>query len=88
MPVRYGQTGSGKTFTMEGYNYTTGSQPAAGGSMPSSVKVRQGAPIADFESTPEHQLGIIPRAVHELFTALKKDATRRSTVRYDACLMN
>lgn len=73
---RYGQTGSGKTFTMEGYKYITSSN-----ANPSGTRGRIGAPIADFENTPEPQLGVIPRAVHALFEALKKDTSRRSTVR-------
>jgi hypothetical protein len=74
----YGQTGSGKTFTMEGYKYVA--SPAGAGSNPSAGRGK-GAPVADFENTPEHQLGLIPKAVQALFAALKKDSTRRSTVR-------
>mmetsp|Transcript_16196 Transcript_16196/g.49208 ORF Transcript_16196/g.49208 Transcript_16196/m.49208 type:complete len:785 (-) Transcript_16196:291-2645(-) len=49
----YGQTGSGKTFTMEGFEYL----PAANGK----------APQVDIEGTPPTRLGIVPRAVRQLF---------------------
>jgi hypothetical protein len=39
------------------------------------------APAADFEGTPPEQLGVTPRAVHELFGALAKDPERRASVR-------
>ena len=49
----YGQTGSGKTHTMEGYQYRLDAR---------------GAPAPDFGTDPE-ALGIVPRAVGELFEA-------------------
>merc|ERR1712091_627479 len=49
----YGQTGSGKTHTMEGYQYQLDAR---------------GAPAPDFGTDPE-ALGIVPRAVGELFEA-------------------
>ncbi|GAX73258.1 hypothetical protein CEUSTIGMA_g712.t1 [Chlamydomonas eustigma] len=71
----YGQTGSGKTFTMEGFKYTMPS----GNSGATAAKAR--APTADFQNTPQHQLGIIPRAIAALFQALNSDTSRRSVVR-------
>ena len=47
----YGQTGSGKTHTMEGYQYRLDAR---------------GAPAPDFGTDPG-ALGIVPRAVRELF---------------------
>ncbi|GLI63402.1 hypothetical protein VaNZ11_006364, partial [Volvox africanus] len=88
----YGQTGSGKTYTMEGYRYVspshgsvTAGKPAAG-----SAGVRGGAartaaataaPQADFTATPDEQLGLVPRAVRELFAAIARDHRRRFQIR-------
>ncbi|KXZ47551.1 FAP125 protein [Gonium pectorale] len=75
----YGQTGSGKTFTMEGYRYVTrgGSQGPAGG----DARQPPVAPAADPSATPEEQLGIVPRAVRELFAAAARDTSRRFTIK-------
>lgn len=54
----YGQTGSGKTYTMEGYAYGQSRSAAQGGS--SGPRVR-------LQETPADQLGIVPRALKDLF---------------------
>ncbi|KAG1655965.1 hypothetical protein FOA52_009392 [Chlamydomonas sp. UWO 241] len=76
----YGQTGSGKTFTMEGFRYSGGAPPEKQG-QGANRKGGAAAPAADFEGTPPEQLGVTPRAVHELFEALAKDPERRASVR-------
>jgi hypothetical protein len=74
------QTGSGKTYTMEGFKYV-------GGAHAPSVRVSSSTgpqPHADFDATPEAELGIVPRAVSALFAALRRDAStgsKRTTVR-------
>eukprot|EP00798_Chlamydomonas_sp_ICE-L_P004752 gene4752-34501_t len=71
----YGQTGSGKTFTMEGIKYST-KEPSA------NAKFKRGEAAsnvitADFEVTPEHQLGVIPRAVNALFASIARESTQK-----------
>lgn len=39
-------------------------------------------PRADFDGTPPQQLGLVPRAVRELFAVAAKDTTRRYTIRW------
>ncbi|KAG2449588.1 hypothetical protein HYH02_005121 [Chlamydomonas schloesseri] len=87
----YGQTGSGKTYTMEGYRYVgaggggaaaagTGTAAAAG-SPAGKAGAARSVPHADFISTPESQLGIIPRAVRDLFAAVHKNQDRRFAIK-------
>ncbi|KAG2428784.1 hypothetical protein HXX76_011484 [Chlamydomonas incerta] len=85
----YGQTGSGKTYTMEGYRYVGaagaggagGAGSAAAGSAAGKAGAARSAPHADFTSTPEAQLGVIPRAVRDLFAAVQKSCDRRYTIK-------
>mmetsp|Transcript_57434 Transcript_57434/g.101951 ORF Transcript_57434/g.101951 Transcript_57434/m.101951 type:complete len:943 (+) Transcript_57434:56-2884(+) len=60
----YGQTGTGKTHTMEGFAY----EHHNGSSAPSAAAAR---PRAKVGRTAPEQLGIVPRAVHSLFTRVE-----------------
>jgi hypothetical protein len=76
--------GSGKTHTMEGYKYVApSSQPRKAGGAPGAGPALLEPPAADFEGTPEAQLGVVPRAVRELFTIIRRHgASRRYRVTY------
>lgn len=58
----YGQTGSGKTHTMEGFTYESHSTISSSAPCADGRKLR-----ALTKSTPPEQLGVVPRAVEELF---------------------
>lgn len=58
----YGQTASGKTYTMEGFEYT-----------PTSSQ----GPVAKIRNTTEEQLGIVPRALRDLFAPADDPRTQR-----------
>eukprot|EP00798_Chlamydomonas_sp_ICE-L_P027733 gene27733-7379_t len=71
----YGQTGSGKTYTMEGTKYIA-SAPSA------NSKFKRGdaagpSVTADFDATPQDQVGVIPRAVDALFRAVDRESTSK-----------
>eukprot|EP00747_Dinoflagellata_sp_TGD_P164372 gnl/TRDRNA2_/TRDRNA2_184233_c0_seq1.p1 gnl/TRDRNA2_/TRDRNA2_184233_c0~~gnl/TRDRNA2_/TRDRNA2_184233_c0_seq1.p1 ORF type:complete len:1112 (+),score=246.06 gnl/TRDRNA2_/TRDRNA2_184233_c0_seq1:41-3376(+) len=61
----YGQTGSGKTHTMEGFAWEN--QNGAGENKPSVAGAR---PRVRMRTTAPDQLGIVPRAISELFSRL------------------
>mmetsp|Transcript_16893 Transcript_16893/g.39294 ORF Transcript_16893/g.39294 Transcript_16893/m.39294 type:complete len:1044 (+) Transcript_16893:93-3224(+) len=60
----YGQTGSGKTHTMEGFTY----EHFNGNSAPSASSAR---PRVALKASSPDQLGIVPRAIQELFARLE-----------------
>ncbi len=81
--------GSGKTYTMEGYRYhVAGTGPRGGGGgghQPPGPGPGASPPQADFDSTPEDQLGLVPRALRELFEVMARQRDRRFTVKWVAC---
>jgi len=60
----YGQTGSGKTHTMEGFSYDHHN----GTSAPSASVAR---PRVALKASDPEQLGVVPRAIQELFSQLE-----------------
>lgn len=59
----YGQTGSGKTYTMEGYTY--------GQNRSAAVQGGSSGPRARLQETPADQLGLVPRALKDLFAKVE-----------------
>lgn len=62
---------------MEGYTYAAPRKAKAAAGTGSGGQ----QPAADFESTPPAQLGIVPRAVQELFALISADRTTRYSVK-------
>ncbi|GFR44638.1 hypothetical protein Agub_g5927, partial [Astrephomene gubernaculifera] len=58
-----------------------GSPAGRGGAVRAAAAAASSAPHADFGATPAEQLGLIPRAVRELFAAVGRNTERRFTIR-------
>ena len=65
----YGQTGSGKTYSMEGFEYSTTQNIPSNAS---STEKRAAMPRAQISRTQSERLGIMPRALRDLFAAISR----------------